>query len=124
VVLTLLSLCVSTMVLLSVEHIRLQAKESFNRTISSVDLIVGAPSGQLNMLLYSLFRMGSPTNNIKYQSFLMLQQHEVVEWAIPVSLGYSHRGFRVMGTNDAYFTHYKYGNKQHLRLNKRGQILS
>jgi putative ABC transport system permease protein len=116
VVLTLLSLCVSTMVLLSVEHIRLQAKESFNRTISSVDLIVGAPSGQLNMLLYSIFRMGSPTNNIKYQSFLMLQQHEVVEWAIPVSLGDSHRGFRVMGTNDAYFTHYKYGNKQHLRF--------
>jgi putative ABC transport system permease protein len=116
VVLTLLSLCVSTMVLLSVEHIRLQAKESFNRTISSVDLIVGAPSGQLNMLLYSIFRMGSPTNNIKYESFLMLQQHEVVQWAIPISLGDSHRGFRVMGTNDAYFTYYKYGNKQNLRF--------
>jgi putative ABC transport system permease protein len=116
VVLTLLSLCVSTMVLLSVEHIRLQAKESFNRTISSVDLIVGAPSGQLNMLLYSIFRMGSPTNNIKYESFLMLQQHEVVEWAIPLSLGDSHRGFRVMGTNGSYFTHYKYGNNQNLRF--------
>ena len=116
VVLTLLSLCVSTMVLLSVEHIRLQAKESFNRTISSVDLIVGAPSGQLNMLLYSIFRMGNPTNNIKYESFLMLQQHEVVEWAIPLSLGDSHRGFRVMGTNGSYFTHYKYGNNQNLRF--------
>jgi hypothetical protein len=95
VVLTLLSLCVSTMVLIGVEHIQLRAKESFNRIISSVDLIVGAPSGQLNMLLYSIFRMGSPTNNIKYESFLMLQQHEVVEWAIPISLGDSHRGFRV-----------------------------
>ena len=116
VVLTLLSLCVSTMVLISVEHIRLQAKESFNRTISSVDLIVGAPSGQLNMLLYSIFRMGNPTNNIKYESFLMLQQHEVVEWAIPLSLGDSHRGFRVMGTNGSYFTHYKYGNNQNLRF--------
>jgi putative ABC transport system permease protein len=116
VVLTLLSLCVSTMVLISVEHIRLQAKESFNRTISSVDLIVGAPSGQLNMLLYSIFRMGNPTNNIKYESFLMLQQHEVVEWAIPLSLGDSHRGFRVMGTNGSYFTHYKYGTNQNLRF--------
>ena len=116
VVLTLLSLCVSTMVLISVEHIRLQAKESFNRTISSVDLIVGAPSGQLNMLLYSIFRMGNPTNNIKYESFLMLQQHEVVEWAIPLSLGDSHRGFRVMGSNGSYFTHYKYGNNQNLRF--------
>ncbi|WP_395338490.1 ABC transporter permease [Ningiella sp. W23] len=114
VVLTFLSLCISIIVLLSVEHIRLQAKESFNRTISSVDLIVGAPSGQLNLLLYSVFRMGSPTNNIQYESFKMLEEHELVEWAIPISLGDSHRGFRVMGTNDAYFAHYKYGNKQNL----------
>ncbi|MEN8813974.1 MAG: ABC transporter permease, partial [Glaciecola sp.] len=45
VLLTFCSLVISIMVLLSVEHIRLQAKESFNRTISGVDLIVGAPSG-------------------------------------------------------------------------------
>ena len=49
VVLTFLSLLISISVLLSVEHIRQQAKESFNRTISDVDLIVGAPSGQLNL---------------------------------------------------------------------------
>ena len=114
VILTFLSLCVSVIVLLGVEHIRLQAKESFNRTISGVDLIVGAPSGQLNMLLYSIFRMGNPTNNIQYESFLMLQEHKQVEWAIPISLGDSHRGYRVMGTNGAYFEHYKYANKQAL----------
>lgn len=118
VVLTFLSLSISILVLLNVEHIRLQAKDSFDRTISSVDLIVGAPSGQLNMLLYSVFRMGSPTNNIKYESFLMLQKHKLVEWVIPISLGDSHRGFRVMGTNPAYFAHYKYGNKRKLGFNQ------
>ncbi|HDY92603.1 MAG TPA: ABC transporter permease, partial [Pseudoalteromonas sp.] len=46
VILTFLSLLISISVLLSVEHIRQQAKESFNRTISDVDMIVGAPSGQ------------------------------------------------------------------------------
>ncbi|TMP13466.1 peptide ABC transporter permease, partial [Pseudoalteromonas ruthenica] len=51
VILTFLSLLISISVLLSVEHIRQQAKESFNRTISDVDMIVGAPSGQLNLLL-------------------------------------------------------------------------
>jgi putative ABC transport system permease protein len=122
VFLTFLSLSISIIVLLSVEHIRLQAKESFNRSISSVDLIVGAPSGQLNMLLYSVFRMGNPTNNIKYQSFVMLQEHKLVEWAIPISLGDSHRGFRVMGTNQSYFTHYKYGNKQRLAFDKGRQF--
>lgn len=114
VLLTFISLCISVMVLLSVEHIRLQAKESFNRSISGVDLIVGAPSGQLNMLLYSVFRMGNPTNNIKYDSFEFLKTHELVDWAIPISLGDSHRGFRVMGTSSAYFAHYKYADKRAL----------
>ncbi|MCW8107202.1 ABC transporter permease [Alteromonas ponticola] len=118
VVLTFFSLLISISVLLSVEHIRLQAKESFNRTISDVDLIVGAPSGQLNLLLYSVFRMGSPTNNIYYQSYERLKNHEQVSWAIPISLGDSHQGFRVMGTNAAYFAHFKYGNKQALTFEK------
>lgn len=110
--LTFMSLTISIIVLLSVEHIRLQAKESFNRTISGVDLLVGAPSGQLNLLLYTVFRMGNPTNNIKYDSFKILEENDLVDWAIPISLGDSHRGFRVMGTNEAYFQHYRYGNKQ------------
>ncbi len=114
VLLTFVSLWIGIMVLLSVEHIRLQAKESFNRTISGVDLIVGAPSGQLNLLLYSVFRMGSPTNNISYQSWQMLKQHHLVEWAVPISLGDSHRGFRVVGTTHEYFEHYQYGNKHAL----------
>ena len=114
VMLTFLSLTISIVVLLSVEHIRLQAKESFNRTISGVDLIVGAPSGQLNLLLYSVFRMGSPSNNIHYTSFTMLNNQHLVDWAIPISLGDSHRGFRVIGTNSRYFTHYQYGKKQQL----------
>ena len=114
VILTFLSLLISISVLLSVEHIRQQAKESFNRTISDVDLIVGAPSGQLNLLLYSVFRMGSPTSNINYASYEALQESKLVAWAIPISLGDSHRGFRVMGTNDNYFQHFKFGNKQAL----------
>lgn len=114
VILTFLSLLISISVLLSVEHIRQQAKESFNRTISDVDMIVGAPSGQLNLLLYSVFRMGSPTSNINYKSYETLKSSSLVKWAIPISLGDSHRGFRVMGTNNSYFEHFKYGTKQPL----------
>ena len=123
-VLTFLSLTISIVVLLSIENIRLQAKESFNRTISGVDLIVGAPSGQLNLLLYSVFRMGSPTNNINYTSFAMLEKRQLVDWAIPFSLGDSHRGFRVIGTNNSYFTHYHYGKKQSLKFEHGGEFSS
>ncbi len=116
VILTFLSLLISISVLISVEHIRQQAKTSFNRTISGVDLIVGAPSGQLNLLLYSVFRMGDPTSNIDYQSYEMLKNDQQVAWAIPISLGDSHRGFRVLGTNGDYFTHYQFGDKKSLEF--------
>jgi putative ABC transport system permease protein len=114
VVLTFLSLFISISVLLSVEHLRQQAKESFNRTLSDVDIIVGAPSGQLNLLLYSVFRMGTPTNSIEYTSYQSLKTHEQVAWAIPISLGDSHHGFRVLGTNEDYFEYFRYASKQSL----------
>jgi putative ABC transport system permease protein len=116
ILLTFFSLLISISVLLGVEHIRQQAKESFSRTVSGVDLIVGAPSGQLNLLLYSVFRMGSPTNNINYESFQVLQNNQQVEWAIPITLGDSHHGFRVIGTTQDYFTHFRYGKKQPLEF--------
>ncbi|MEJ6498297.1 ABC transporter permease [Pseudoalteromonas lipolytica] len=118
VLLTFMSLVISISVLISVEHIRSQAKDSFNRTIAGVDLIVGAPSGQLNLLLYSVFRMGSATSNIDYESYQKLKDDDQVEWAIPISLGDSHRGFRVLGTDENYFKHYKYGNKQSLAISQ------
>jgi putative ABC transport system permease protein len=123
ILLTFFSLLISISVLLGVEHIRQQAKESFSRTVSGVDLIVGAPSGQLNLLLYSVFRMGSPTSNINYESFQALQNNQQVEWAIPISLGDSHHGFRVIGTNQDYFTHFRYGKKQPLEF-VQGQAFS
>ncbi|MDN3378653.1 MULTISPECIES: ABC transporter permease [unclassified Pseudoalteromonas] len=123
VVLTFLSLLISISVLLSVEHIRLQAKQSFSRSITGVDLIVGAPSGQLNLLLYAVFRMGSATNNISYESYELLKNNKQVEWAVPISLGDSHRGFRVMATDESYFKHYKYGDAQPLKM-QGGKVFS
>lgn len=116
VILTVLSLLVSISLLLSVEHIRKEAKDSFGRTVSGVDLIVGARTGQLNLLLYSVFRIGNATNNIDWQTFEQIQQDQQVKWAIPLSLGDSHRGYRVMGTSTDYFEHFRFGNKQSLKL--------
>ena len=69
VLLTVLAMTVGIFVLLGVEHIRHQAKESFANTVSGVDLIVGARTGSLNLLLYSVFRVGAPTNNIRWESY-------------------------------------------------------
>lgn len=112
--LTLLTVAISVTLLLGVERVRTQAKASFANTISNTDLIVGSRSGQVNLLLYSVFRIGNATNNIDWQSYQEISQQRAVKWAIPISLGDSHRGFRVIGTNDSYFKHYQYGQKQHL----------
>lgn len=116
VLLTILAMTVSIFVLLGVEHIRYQAKESFASTVSGVDMIVGARTGSLNLLLYSVFRIGAPTNNISWSSFEEISNSPKVKWAIPISLGDSHKGFRVMGTNQDYFEYFSYGDKHKLQF--------
>lgn len=114
--LTVFAIALSVCLLLAVERIRTEARASFASTISGTDLIVGARSGSVNLLLYSVFRIGNATNNIRWESFEQFAGHPRVSWAIPISLGDSHRGYRVMGTSGAYFEHYRYGRKQPLRL--------
>ena len=114
VVLTILAMSVSVFVLLGVEHIRTQTKESFNSTVSGVDLIGGARTGSINLLLYSVFRIGSPTNNIDWDTYQAIVKNSKVAWAIPISLGDSHKGYRVMGTSVDYFKHFSYGDKRQL----------
>jgi len=113
-ILTILTVAVSVILLLGVERVRTEAKSSFANTISGTDLIVGGRSGQVNLLLYSVFRIGNATNNIDWKSYQEFSQHKAVKWVIPVSLGDSHKGFRVMGTNHSYFENYRYGSKQPL----------
>lgn len=112
--LTIFSIAISVFVLLSVEHIRSETKASFGRTVSGVDLIVGARTGQLNLLLYSVFRIGNPSNNISWESYQTIAESKGVAWSVPLSMGDSHKGFNVIGTTDDYFVHFKYANKRPL----------
>ncbi|MBF4283104.1 ABC transporter permease [Vibrio anguillarum] len=116
--LSILTVAISVILLMGVERIRTQAKESFANTISGTDLIVGGRSGQVNLLLYSVFRIGNATNNIDWKSYQAFSEHRSVKWAIPISLGDSHQGFRVMGTNHHYFEHFKHGSKQPLTFSQ------
>lgn len=114
VLMTVLTLAISLSLLFSIEHIRQQAKASFTSSVSGTDLIVGARSGQLNLLLYSIFRVGNPTNNISWDTYQHIKQHRQIDWTVPISLGDSHQGYRVIGTTGDYFTHFKYARQQSL----------
>ena len=116
--LTIFSIAISVMLLLGVERVRVEAKQGFTNTISGTDLIVGARGGDVNLLLYSVFHIGDATNNISWESYQAIATNPVVEWTIPIALGDSHRGFRVMGTASAIFEHFRYQGDRKLALIK------
>ena len=112
--LTLLAVALSIAMLLGVEKVRRDARGAFANTISGTDLIVGARSGALQLLLYSVFRIGNATSNISWESYRRVAEFPRVRWTVPVLLGDSHRGFRVMGTSRGYFEHYRYARTETL----------
>jgi len=112
--LTILAIAFSVMLFLGVEKVRNGARASFADTISGTDAIVGARSGSIQLLLYSVFRIGNATNNVTWKTYQDVSRHPDVKWIVPLSLGDSHRGFRVLGTTPEYFEHYRYRRKQKL----------
>jgi putative ABC transport system permease protein len=109
-----LTIALSTCILLGVEHIRASAKKSFQSTVSGTDLIVGARTGAVPLLLYTVFHIGEATNNVSYASYQRISQSPQVAWSIPIALGDSYMGYRVVGTTDAMFQHYRFGAKHAL----------
>ncbi len=115
---TVIAISFSLMLYMSVEKLRTSAYTSFTDTISQTDLIIGARASSVQLMLYSVFRIGNATNNITWESYLDVVNKEEVDWAVPISLGDSHKGFRVMGTNKDFFTRYKYRGGQSINIDK------
>jgi putative ABC transport system permease protein len=109
-ILTVLSIALSVALLVGVETVRRGIRESFAGTIRGTDLIVGARGGSQQLLLSSIFGLGSPAGSIEWDTYQKWARHPAVKWTIPISLGDSYYGYRVVGTTSAFFEHYKYRN--------------
>jgi putative ABC transport system permease protein len=107
-----ISLMASMVLLLSIERIQQGAEEGFNQSISGVDAIIGPRSSSLELVLYTVFHLGRPTNNITTETINDVKQRSDISWLVPIALGDSHRGFRVVATEKNYFKHIRYGNNQ------------
>ena len=116
VAMTVFAISLSLMLYMSVEKLRTSAYTSFTDTISQTDLIVGARTSSVQLLLYSVFRIGNATNNITWESYEDVINKKEVAWSVPISLGDSHKGFRVMGTNNEFFKRYKFRGGQSIEL--------
>ncbi|MDB6000322.1 MAG: transporter permease [Rhizobacter sp.] len=114
--LTVATIALAVTMLIGVEQMRASARDSFAESVSGTDLVVGARTSPVQLMLYAVFRLGDATNNIRWTSFQALAGHPAVAWSIPLSLGDSHRGFAVLGTTPAYFEHFRYGQRKPLVL--------
>jgi putative ABC transport system permease protein len=107
-VLVIISIALSTTLLIGLERLRAQMRESFIQTVSGTDLVVGARGNDLQLLLYAIFHMGGVTNNMSWESAGRIAAKPDVAWAVPISLGDSHHGFPVVATTRDFFTRYNY----------------
>ena len=115
-VLVALSIALATLLLLSLERMRSDIRQSFSQSVSGTDLVVGARTGSVQLMLYAVFHIGGATNNVKMASIDAIAKHPAVSWVLPISLGDSHRGFAVLGTTPEFFTRFLYGERQPLAL--------
>jgi putative ABC transport system permease protein len=106
--LTVIAIALSVALLLGVDRVRRDARESFSQSISGTDLIIGPRTSPVQLMLYAVFRIGESTSNMQWESYRKISAHPLVSWSIPLSLGDSHRGFSIVGTTRAYFEHFRY----------------
>jgi putative ABC transport system permease protein len=110
------SIALATLLLLTVERVRSDVRENFSRAVSGTDLVVGARTGAVQLMLYAVFRVGGASNNIRVESLAAIAQHRAVAWVVPLSLGDSHRGYPVLGTTPEYFERFRHGEREPLRF--------
>lgn len=97
-----LGLAAMTLVML----VAAQVDRAFERDLNGIDLVVGAKGSPLQLILAGVFHIDAPTGNIPLQEVQELQKNPLVAQVIPLSLGDSYQGFRIVGTTPDYVAHY------------------
>jgi putative ABC transport system permease protein len=84
-----------------------QLNERFNRDIRGIDMVVGAKGSPLQLILSAVYQIDNPTGNIPLAEANRLKRHPLIKYSIPLSYGDSYRGFRIVGTDTLYLSHYE-----------------
>lgn len=107
---TVLHLVLLTLGLASITFVLLvteQVQRSFQRDLAGIDLVVGAKGSPMQLILAGVFHIDVPPGNIKLAELQKLAGHPMVAQAIPLSLGDSYQGFRIVGTTPEWLQHYR-----------------
>jgi len=77
-------------------------ENQLNNNVAGIDLVVGAKGSPLQLILAGIYHIDHPTGNIQYKEALELTKNPLIKQAVPLALGDSYRGFRIVGTDQAY----------------------
>lgn len=95
-------LAISVAMLVLLMQFGAQAGERFERDARGVDLVVGAKGSPLQLILSSVFHVDQPTGNIPFSSLALLRRDPAVARAVPLALGDTFRGYRIVGTDASF----------------------
>jgi len=90
--------------LLQLNH---QVEDKLMRDARGLDLVVGAKGSPLQLILCNIFHIDYPTGNIDLPEAHRMTRHPLIEGAIPLALGDSYEGRRIVGTNHDYIKHFE-----------------
>ena len=84
-----------------------QIEEKFTRNVAGIDMVVGAKGSPLQLILASIYQIDSPTGNISMEEANRLTRSPLVKSTIPLSMGDSYEGYRIVGSNEKYLEHFQ-----------------
>ena len=111
--LTVLSIALSVALILGVERVRNETRDSFANSASGIDLIVAPRGNSVQILMATVFGVGSMGTGLAWQTYKLVEDLPQVAWSVPIQMGDNHRGFPVIGTTAAYFKRFRHSGGSH-----------
>ena len=102
--LTSVSVALGVALFAAVGALRHAAEHGFQRSAGICDQVVGAKGSPLQLVLSSIYYLGASPGNVSWDLWRELRTWKGVRWAVPVAIGDTHRGYRVVGVSDEFFS--------------------
>ncbi len=83
-----------------------QFEEKFSASMDNIDLVLGAKGSPLQLVLSSVYQIDAPPGNIPYPEAELWMKNPMVESAVPLAYGDNYLGYKIVGTNDNYLSHF------------------
>ncbi|TXE11824.1 ABC transporter permease [Seonamhaeicola algicola] len=104
--LSIIILALSITLLLGIKQIQQSFKYQTENNLGNIDMVIGAKGSPLQLILASVLHIDNPTGNISYTEAKTLAKNRLIKSAIPISYGDNYKGYRIVGTNNNFYTLY------------------